>query len=48
MPVLNQLDVQVYHHLYQTLLHQPRHSEKQVQNMMQDAVTEPLFLHTKT
>jgi hypothetical protein len=33
MPVLNQLDAQVYHELHQKLLHQPTRREKQLQAM---------------
>jgi hypothetical protein len=47
MPVLNQLDEQVYTELHQTLLHQPTRREKQLHIMMQDPITTPLVLQPK-
>ena len=46
MPVIEQLNEKVYHHLHQTLSQQPTRREKQLQNMMQDPVKTPLVLQT--
>ena len=47
MPVLNQLNKQIYHELHQTSLYQPTRREKQFQKMMQDPVKTPLALEPK-
>ena len=47
MPVIDQLNETVYHHLLQTLLQQPTRREKQLQNIMQVPVKTPLVLQTK-
>jgi hypothetical protein len=47
MPVLNQLDEQVYHRLHQTLLHQPTRREKQLNKMMHDPILSPTVLQPK-
>ena len=47
MPVIDQLNETVYHHLHQTLSQQPTRREKQLQNMMQGTVKTPLVLQTK-
>ena len=47
IPVIDQLNETVYHHLHQTLSQQPTRREKQLQNMMQDPVKTPLLLQTK-
>ena len=47
MPVIDQLNETVYHHLHQTLSQQPTQREKQLQNMMQDPVKTPWVLQTK-
>ncbi|CAF3427154.1 unnamed protein product, partial [Rotaria sp. Silwood2] len=41
MPVLNQLDENVYHHLYHTLLHQPTRHEKKLNTMIQNPIEKP-------
>jgi len=47
LPVLNQLDKQVYHRLHQTALHQPTRREKQLNSMMNDSVVKPTVLQPK-
>jgi hypothetical protein len=47
MPVLKQLNEQVYHHLHQTLLNQPTRREKQLHQMVQDPIVSPLVLQPK-
>ena len=47
IPVLNELNEHVYHHLHQTSLHQPTRREKQLRNMMEDPVKTPLVLQPK-
>ena len=47
MPVLNQLDKQVYHRLHQKLLHQPTRREKQLNTMMNEPIVSPTVLQPK-
>jgi len=47
MPVLKQLDEQVYQRLHRTLLHQPTRREKTLAKMMKDPVDSPLVLERK-
>ncbi|CAF4765731.1 unnamed protein product, partial [Rotaria sp. Silwood2] len=47
IPVLTELNEDVYHHLHQTLLHQPTRREKKLINMMQDPIETPLVLQPK-
>ena len=47
MPVLNQLNEQVYHRLHQKLLYQPTRREKQLNKMMQDPIRITSSITTK-
>ncbi|CAF4832716.1 unnamed protein product, partial [Rotaria sp. Silwood2] len=47
MPVLNQLDENVYHHLHHTLLHQPTRREKKLNIMKQNPIEKPWVLQPK-
>ncbi|CAF5118115.1 unnamed protein product, partial [Rotaria sp. Silwood1] len=47
MPVLTELNEDVYHHLHQTLLQQPTRREKKLINMMQDSIAKPFVLQPK-
>jgi hypothetical protein len=47
MPVLTQLNEDIYHQLHKTLLHQPTRREKQLKTMMQNPVENPLVLQPK-
>jgi hypothetical protein len=47
MPVLNQLNEQVYQRLHQTMLNQPTRREKKLDLMIQDPVRAPLVLQPK-
>jgi hypothetical protein len=47
MPVLTQLNEDVYYQLHQTLLHQPTRHEKILTTMMQNPVENPLVLQPK-
>ncbi|CAF1333470.1 unnamed protein product, partial [Rotaria sp. Silwood1] len=47
MPVLTELNEDVYHHLHQTLLQQPTRREKKLINMMHDSIAKPFVLQPK-
>jgi hypothetical protein len=47
MPVLKQLNKQVYQRFHHTLLHRPTRREKQLNKMMQDPVVSPAVLQPK-
>ncbi|CAF2793935.1 unnamed protein product [Rotaria sp. Silwood2] len=47
MPVLNELNSQVYHRLHQQLLHQPTRREKQLQAMTQYPIRSRIVLQQK-
>jgi hypothetical protein len=47
VPVLNQLNEEVYHRLHQKSLYQPTRREKQLHIMIQDPVITPVALQTK-
>jgi hypothetical protein len=47
MPVLTQLNEDIYYQLHQTLLHQPTRHEKKLETMMQNPVENPLVLQPK-
>jgi secreted Zn-dependent insulinase-like peptidase len=47
MPVITQLNKDVYHQLHQTLLHQLTRREKKLNTMMQNPVENPFVLQPK-
>ncbi|CAF1598445.1 unnamed protein product [Rotaria magnacalcarata] len=47
MPVFNQLNQHVYHHLHDTLLHQSTRREKNLTTVMQNPVEKPSVLQPK-
>ncbi|CAF3912342.1 unnamed protein product [Rotaria sp. Silwood1] len=47
LPVLTELNEDVYHHLHQTLLQQPTRREKKLINMMHDSIDKPFVLQPK-